>query len=149
MPLDAESLTCMGIELHIALSSFACRCATFVVIKDPHLYFSIVGRGGKKSIFEGVPLQVLNVSSMALQERSSRVEVLSLVCVDDGDGGCGCPSHGNHLAIGGHTVLLVAAAHVSLIHCDEVFELQMLETPRVINYIHHALILLSLYFFAI
>ncbi len=62
MPLHVQTLAIVGFELHIALSSAASSSTTLLVIEDPQFDFSIVRTRGKKSILEGVPLQILDVA---------------------------------------------------------------------------------------
>ena len=142
MPLHVKTLATVSIKLHIALSSAASSSTTLLVIEDPQFDFAIVSTRGKKSIFEGIPLQILDVARVALNKRLAGIKVLLFGSADYGNGCLRSPSNGNHFTVGSDTVLLVAVTSSRIHHGHQRVEFQVRKRPRVINCIHHTFIFL-------
>lgn len=100
VPLDTDTFACVRLELEIALGSVTLTSETFVIfIESPELGLTVLGTGSEKTVLEGRPLAVEDISNVALKQGDVSVESLRLVGIEDSDSRCLAPVHGDHLAV--------------------------------------------------
>jgi|Transcript_21649 hypothetical protein len=105
VPPDLESLSGVSIEGHVSIGGRL--SATLVVIEDPAVNFTVIGASREESVLEGRPLQIVNLTCVALKEGDGSIELLGLVSVENGDRGGLFPLSCDHFTIESDTVILV------------------------------------------
>lgn len=100
VPLDTDTFAGMRLNFKIAIRSILTASESLEVVKDPELGLTVIGARSQKTILEGRPLHIKDISAVALQQGSVRLEGEWLIGIKHGNRrGC-FPVYRNHLTIG-------------------------------------------------